>query len=155
MKAWSFKLKSSPKEISKKLESELRSIGGFVFNINHDKNDSVIFKVRKRVLYVWYMAFQNWTIVKGELLKNNTENKTNVEITFNQHFLIRLIIFTHFFLGLGFLIAIISGINSNPSMYILGGILVALGIILWIALQRKFEKDIQKYKSLITEIFEL
>jgi hypothetical protein len=101
------------------------------------------------------MAFQNWTIVNGELLKIDTENKTNVEISFNHHFLIRLIIFTHIFLGLGLLIAIISGINSNASMYILGGILLALGIILWIAIQRKFEKDIQKYKSLISEILVL
>jgi len=139
MKAWRFKLKSSPKEISKKLESELKSIGGFVFNMNLEKNKSVTFKVRKRILYAWYMAFQNWTVVKGELLKNDTENNTNVEITFNQHFFIRLIIFTHIILVLGFLIAIISGINVNATMYILGVTLLALGIVLWIAIQRKFE----------------
>ncbi len=155
MKAWRFKLKSSPKEISEKLESELKSIGGFVFNMNLEKNKSVTFKVRKRILYAWYMAFQNWTVVKGELLKSDTENKTNVEITFNQHFLIRLIIFTHIILLLGFLIAIISGIHFNATMYILGGTLLALGIFLWITIQRKFDKDIQKYKSLITDIFEL
>ncbi|WP_339917177.1 DUF423 domain-containing protein [Yeosuana marina] len=155
MKAWKFKLKSSPKEISEKLESELKSIGGFVFHMNLEKNKSVTFKVRKRILYAWYIAFQNWTVVKGELLKNDTENRTNVEITFNQHFFIKLIIFTHIILVLGFLIAIISGINVNSTEYILGGTLLALGIVLWVALQRKFEKDIQKYKSLITDIFEI
>ncbi len=155
MKAWRFTLKSSPKEISEKLQSELNSIGGFVFNLNPEKNNSVTFKVRKRILYAWYMAFQNWTVVKGELLKNDTEYKTNVEITFNQHFFIRLIILTHIILILGFLIAIFSGINNNATMYILGGTLLALGIVLWIALQRKFEKDTRKYKSLITDILEL
>lgn len=155
MKAWNFKLKITPKETIEKLESELRSIGGFIFNMNPGKNNSMTFKVRKRVLYAWYMVFQNWTVVNGELLKNDTEKETNVEITFNQHFFIRLIIFTHIILVLGFLIAIISGINVNATMYILGGTLLALGIVLWIAIQRKFEKDIQKYKSLITDIFEL
>ncbi|NKI25241.1 DUF423 domain-containing protein [Arenibacter sp. 6A1] len=155
MKSWSFKLKNDPKEVSEKLESELRSIGGFVFNMNRKKNDAVTFKVRKRILYAWYWAFQNWTIINGELVKNDAENTTNVEIIFNQHWLIRLIIFTHIILGLGFLIGIISGININPYMYVLGGILLALGIVLWIAMQRKYEKDIQKYKSLLSKIFVL
>ncbi len=155
MKVWRFILKSSPKEISEKLESELKSIGGFVFDIDFEKNKSVTFKIRKRILYAWYMAFQNWTVVKGNLLKNDTENKTNVEITFKQHFLIKLIIYTHIFLLLSFLIAIISGINFNVIMYILAGTILALGIVLWIAIQRKFDKDRQKYKSLLTHIFEI
>ena len=111
--------------------------------------------MRKRILYAWYMAFQNWTVVKGELLNNDIENETNVKITFNQHFFIRLIIFTHVILVIGFLIAIISGENVNTSMYILVGTLLILGIVLWLAIQRKFENDIQKYKSLMTEIFEI
>lgn len=155
MKTWKFKLKNSPKEISTKLESELKSIGGFVFNMNLINNKSVTFKVRKRILYAWYMAFQNWTVVKGKLLKNDIENETNVEITFNQHFFIRSIIFAHIVLVLGFLIALITGVNVNITQYILGGTLLALGIVLWIAIQRKIEKDIQKYKSLITDIFEI
>ncbi len=152
MKAWNFKLKSNPKEISEKLEAALGSVNGFVFNMHHDKNNSVTFKMRKRILYAWYMVFHNWTIVSGKLLKTDTENKTNVEISFTQHFLITLIIFTHMFLGLGFLIAIISGISSSASMYIVAGILLAVGILLWIAIQQKFEKDIQNYKTLISEI---
>jgi hypothetical protein len=155
MKAWRFKLKRSPLEISEKLESELKSIGGFVFNMNHENKKSVTFKIRKRILYPWYMAFQNWTVVKGELFNNGKEFETNVKITFNQHFLIRLIIFTHIILVFGSLMAIILGIKVNASMYILMGILLALGAILWFAIQRKFEKDIQKYKSLITEMFEI
>ena len=122
---------------------------------NLEKNESVTFKVRKRILYAWYMAFQNWTVVKGELLKNDTENMTNVEITFNQHFFIKLILFTHIILVLGFLIALLSGTNLNATIYIIGGTVISVGIVLWIALQRKFEKDIQNYKSLFTDIFQL
>jgi hypothetical protein len=101
------------------------------------------------------MAFQNWTIVKGELLKNDTENKTDVEITFNQHFFIKMIIFVHIILVLGFLIALLSGTNLNATIYTIGGTVLAVGIVLWIALQRKFDKDIQNYKSLFTDIFQL
>ena len=154
MKSWNFKAKSNPKEISEELESALGSLKGFVFKINHDENNSVTFKARKRILYAWYMIFHNWTVVNGKLLKVDSENSTNVEIYFTQHFLIKLIIFTHIFLGLGFMISIISGINSSTSMYIIGVILLALGIILWIAIQKKFSKDIQKYKVLISEIIE-
>ncbi|WP_430971823.1 hypothetical protein [Sunxiuqinia rutila] len=154
MKAWNFRVNSSPNEISKKLESALGTVNGFVFNLNQEKNNSISFRVRKRVLYVWYMAFQNWTIINGELLKTDTENKTDVVIVFNQHLLIRLIVFTHIFLGLFFLITIISGISSNASLYIVGGILLAIGTVLWVAVQNKFRKDIQKYKILISGILE-
>jgi peptidoglycan/LPS O-acetylase OafA/YrhL len=62
--------------------------------------------------------------------------------------------FTHIFLGLGLLIAIISGISNSNSLYIFGGIILVLGVFLWVALQRKFEKDTQKYKTLISGILE-
>ncbi|NAY90410.1 DUF423 domain-containing protein [Muricauda sp. JGD-17] len=155
MKAWNFEVKNNPKEISKKLKSALGPDNGFVFDMENNENNSLTFKVRKRILFVWYMAFQNWTIVNGKLLKVNTENKTNIEIHFNQHFLMSLVIFTHIALGLGLLIAIISGISGSGSIFILGGMILALGIILWIAIQRKFEKDIEEYKSLISGILEL
>lgn len=154
MKTWRFKVKSNPVEISKKLESSLGAVKGFVFDMNQDNSDSVTFKVRKRILYAWYMVFQNWTVVNGKLIKSNAENKTNVEISFHQHFLITLIIMTQMFLGIGLLVGIISGISNNTSMYVLGGILIVLAIVIWIAIQKKFEKDILKYKSLITQILE-
>jgi hypothetical protein len=154
MKKWNFKVNSNVQEIIKKLESTLESADGFIFNIDNNKSDSVKFKVRKRGLYAFYLMFINKVIVNGEILKTNTENETNIEITFTQYFLWKLIIFTHLFLGLGFLIAIISGINSNASMYIIGGILLAVGIVLWIAVRKKFEKDTQEYKTLISEILE-
>jgi len=154
MKKWNFKVKSNIQEIIKKLDSTLGYADGFVFNIDNGKNDSVTFKVRKRGLYAFYLVFINKIIVNGKILKTDTENETNIEISFTQYFLWKLIIFTHMFLGLGFLIAIFSGISSSASLYILGGILLAVGIVLWIAVQKKFEKDIQEYKTLISEILE-
>ena len=152
MKAWNFKVKNNPTEISKKLEITLGSDNGFLFDTENDENNSITFKIRKRILYVWYWAFQNWTIITGKLIKTDTEDMTNVEISFNQHFLIRLIIFTYIFLGLGLLIAIISGISNNTSMYIFGGATLLLGIILWFAMQSKYTRDVEKYKTLISEI---
>ena len=154
MKKWNFKVKSNIQEIIKKLDSTLGSADGFVFNIDNGKNDSVTFKVRKRGLYAFYLVFINKIIVNGKILKTDTENETNIVLSFTQYFLWKLIIFTHMFLGLGFLIAIFSGISSSASLYILGGILLAVGIVLWIAVQKKFEKDIQEYKTLISEILE-
>lgn len=84
MEYWSFKIRKRPNEIIEKLESELTSARGFVF----DKKNPTTFSFRKRVLYVWYMAFQNWTIVNGKLSNSNAENTTNVKISFNQYFLI-------------------------------------------------------------------
>jgi len=154
MKKWNFKVKSNVQEIIKKLDSTLGSVDGFVFNIDNGKNDSVTFKVHKRGLYAFYLMFVNKIIVNGKILKTDTENETNIEISFTQYFLWKLIIFTHMFLGLGFLIVIISGISSSAFMYILGGILLAVGIVLSIAVQKKFEKDIQEYKTLISKILE-
>ncbi|MCG2461618.1 DUF423 domain-containing protein [Flavobacteriaceae bacterium F89] len=152
MKKWNFKVKSNPKKISKDLESALGTVDGLVFVLNHDKNNSITFKVRKRILYAWYLLYLNSIVVNGKLSKISTENETDVEISFNQHFLWKLVIFTDMSLGLGFLIALISGKNSSPSMYLSATIILAVGIILWIRVQKKYDKNIQEYKSLISEI---
>ncbi len=152
MKKWSFKVKNNVQEIINKLDATLGSIDGFVFNIDTSKNDSVTFKVRKRGLYAFYLVFINKIIVNGKILRTDTENETSIDISFTQYFLWKLVIFANMFVAFGFLIAIISGISRSTSMYIAGGILVAIGIVLWIAVQKKFEKDIQEYKILISEI---
>ena len=154
MRAWNFKVKSNPEAIGDKLESSLGSYDGLVFNMDSDKNNSVTFKVRKRILYAWYMIYHNWTIVHGKLLKTDTENNTNVEVSFTQHFLIKLIIYTHMFLGLCLLIAIFSGTSRSAFMFILGALLLVVGIVSWFAIEKKFEKDILKYKSLISGVLE-
>jgi len=149
MEYWNFKVKKRPDEIIEKLETELNSIGGFVFN----KKNPTTFSFRKRVLYAWYMAFQNWTIVNGKLSNSNNENATNVKVSLNQHFLIRLIIYTHIILGFGLILGLLIAGKNEPSAYILGGLIIALGIVIWIAINKKFKKDAEKYKGLITETF--
>ena len=149
MKAWNFKVKSNPQESIKKLNSAFGSADGFVFKMDHDKNDSVTFKVRKRSLnYLAYIR-ENQIVVNGKILKTDTENETNLEISFSQHFL--TILYVSIFVSLG-LLAIILGRSSNAAMYLFGGILLAIGIALWIDVQKNSKKDIQKYKTLISEI---
>lgn len=149
MKAWNFKIKGNPKEIVKKLDSAFGNVGGFVFNVDDNKNDSVSFRMRKRVLDANQLIH---IIVKGKMLKTDNENDTDVKISFNQHFLTRLVVSVYFAFGL---LSIILGIISSATMFILGGILLTVGIALWIDVHKKFERDIQIYKTLISEILEL
>jgi len=152
MKKWNFKVESSPKEISKNIESALEFVNGLVFNMNHDKNNSITFKMRKRILYAWYLFYLNSIVVNGKLSKTDIEKETDVEISFNQHFLWKLVIFTHMSVGLVFLIAVISGKISGASMYIIATTILAVGVILWIRVQKKYERNIQEYKTMISEI---
>jgi hypothetical protein len=41
MEKWNFKVKSSPKGISKNIESALKSVNGLVINMNYNKNQSI------------------------------------------------------------------------------------------------------------------
>ncbi|PHR36891.1 MAG: hypothetical protein COA38_00750 [Fluviicola sp.] len=151
MKAWDFKMKSKPEEIVEKLNSALGSVNGFVFNMARDENDSVKFNFRKRVLYPDQILHRNRIIVSGRVLKTDTENETEVEISFTQH--LATTVTTYMLIGSG-LFTLIIAIGGNASAYLPGGILLALGIVFWIALRGKFERDIQKYKTLISEILQ-
>jgi hypothetical protein len=155
MKKWNFKVKSNVKEISKKLDTTLGSANGFDFNLDTSKNDSTTFKVQKRGLYAFYLIYLNKIIVNGKILKTNTENETHIEISFTQYFLWKMVIFTYFLLGLGYLIAIIAGIiNTSVLLIPVLGVLLAVGVVILIAIQKKFEKDTQEYKKLISNILE-
>ena len=154
MKQWNFKVGSSIQEVIKKLEASLGAADGFVLNIENEQNDSVNFQVHKKGLYAFYLMFINKINVSGEIHKTDVENESKIIISFSQYFLWKLVVITHLLLGLGFLIAVFSGIKNNPSLLILGGVLLAIGIILWFAVQKKFEKDIQEYKTLISQILE-
>ncbi len=152
MKAWNFKVKSNPQECIKKLDSALRAVDGLVFYMDNDKNDTVTFTVRKRVLYAYQMILRNHIKVNGKMLQMDTENETDVEISFTQHFLITLYVSIFWISGL---LAIISGISSIATMYIIGGLLIAVGFALWIYLQKEFARNIQEYKTLFSKILEL
>jgi hypothetical protein len=152
MKTWNFKVKSNPQEIIKKLDSEFGSVGGMIFNTHHDKNDSVAFKVRKRLQDGYAALHDNQTIAHGKMLMTDVENETYIEITFTQHFL--RILYVSIYLVSG-LIAIILGITISATIFIVTGILLAVGIAILMQARNKFEKDIQQYKTLISEILEL
>lgn len=155
MEKWRFRVNHNPKTISKNLASALEAVNGLVFNMKVDKNNIITFKMRKRILYAWYLIFLNSIIVHGRLLETNTANETDVEIYFNQHFLWKLVIFTHMILGLGCLITITSGVSNRAYLYVLGGILLILGIVLWFTVQNKYKKDVEEYKKMISKIMEI
>ena len=152
MKKWNFKLNNNPKAVSKNIESSLGTVNGFVFNINHDKNNSITFKMRKRILYAWYLFYINSIVVQGKLSKTAIENETDVEISFNQHFLWKLVIFTDMFVGLAILITFFSGENSSPYLYLMAVAILAVGVILWIRIQKKYERNMNEYKTMISKV---
>ncbi len=151
MKNWNLKIKNNPQDVSNNLEAAFRSIDGLLFDINRGEKNSIKFKMRKRILYAWYLPYVNSIIVNGKLSSTDNKNGTNIEILFNQHFLWKLLIFIHIFLGLGFLTALILDKSSNAYSYVFGAIILGLGIFLWVKVQKKYERNIQEYKTLISK----
>lgn len=150
MQTWNFKVKSNRQEISKKLDSALGPVSGFVFKIESGTNDSVTFKVRKRSLNYLNFIRENQIILRGKIFETDTD-ETDLKISFTQHFL--TILYVSFFMALG-LLAIILGI-SKSQIILFGGILLVIGIALWIDVRKNSERNIQKYKALISEILEV
>ncbi len=155
MKKWNFQLKSSPKEISKKLESSLEGANNFVFKRNDDTANLVKFEIRKRALLAFELLTQNIIIVNGKIHKAEPEHKTDVEISFTHHPFSKLLIFVHIILGLGFIAAIILKAGSNSYMLLFGGALLVLGIFLGLHLQKNFNRNVRDYKILISKILEI
>jgi hypothetical protein len=153
MKTWNFKVKSNPQEIIGKLNSTLGPDHGFVFKIVNSKDDFVKFKIRKRIAFLHQIMQQNRIVVNGKIFKTDTANETNVDFYFTNHFMITYAIAEHLLFFIGGLILIIYGLSIDAFIYALfGGALLAIYIVLLIALQKKFKKYIQEYKTLISEI---
>ncbi|GAA0763287.1 DUF423 domain-containing protein [Psychroflexus lacisalsi] len=150
MKTWNFKIDDHPKEVSQKLKLAFRPVTGLVFKMNQDKN-SITFKMRRRILYPWYLFFLNSIIVKGKLSKAEAPDKAQVEISFNQHFLWVLVIATDIILGLALFIAVISGKIEGSLAYGVAALILAIGIVVWFRIQKKYSRDVQDYKTLISE----
>ena len=152
MKRWNFKTQNNPQTILKKMEAALGPTNGFVFDIDANKKDSVVFNLRKRVLHISQVILNNSIIVNGNMLKTDMDNETNVEISFNQHFVLKL----HISIWLGAAIClIIAGILSNYSlMYALGGASLLIAFAIRIDSRKKFQSNIQEYKTLITGILD-
>ncbi len=155
MKEWNFQVKSSPKEVSKKLDSSLGARNLFVLNLSYGKQDSVKFKLRKRVLLAFELISQNNIIVNGKIIKTEAENQTDVKIFFTLHPLSKLLLYSHFVLGLLFLAAMTLQINSSSYNLIIGGLLLIIGVLYKLHLQKVFNKHVQEYKTLISEVLSL
>ena len=153
MKVWNLKVKSDSQEIIKKLNSAFKSVGGFAFDVENDINNSVTFKVRKRILFGFQPYIRNHIIVKGKIKHTDSENETDVEISFNQHFMDSLE--NYIFLILGLLAIIFGVISNNAEGYVFGSIFLIVEIPSLTFLQRQFARNIQKYKTLISEILEV
>ena len=90
-------------------------------------------------------------VVKGSLSNAEGKGETNVNISFSQHLLWKFVIFVHLLLALSFVIAIFLGSN-DIAMYVLAIITLAIGVFLWLRLQKKYERNIQEYKDLICNL---
>jgi hypothetical protein len=149
MKTWKFKINSNIQEITKKLDSAFDAKKGFDFKMDDSKDESVTFKVRKRILYAYQVVLRNHIVVNGKIQRTETDNETNVEVSFNQH--VFTVFYAYMFSILGLFI-IIFGLFSSSNLYLLGGIFLAIGVAFWIGLQKKFKMDTQRYKTLISDI---
>ncbi len=155
MKKWKIQVKNSPKEITEKLESSLGHADRFVLNLKSNKIDIVKFKIHKRILVALENSSQNRIIVNGKISKTDSANETDVEISFTPHPLLKLLWFGTIILGLGFLAGIFLKLNSNSYVIILGGLLLAIGIFLWLHHKKEFGKNVQEYKTMISRILEI
>lgn len=154
MKAWKFNVQNDPNEISRKLDSSLGRTNRFVFKIDSNKKDLVKFKLRKRMLLAFEINSQNNLIVNGKIYKANPENYTNVEISFKLHPLSKLLLYGHIFLGVGLLAGMVLEYSTNSYMFIMGGIILATGVLFGLHLQKEFNKQVQDYKALFSKILE-
>lgn len=154
MKAWNFQVRNNPKEVSRRLESSLGGTKRFVFKVNSDK-EPVKFKIRKRMLLGFEINTQNNLIVNGKLFPADPENKTDVKIDFRLHPLSKVLLYGHLILGLGLLGGMVLEYSSDTYMWVIGGILLATGVLIGLHLKKEVKKQVQEYKTLISGTLKL
>ncbi len=153
LKKWNFKVKNSSQDLIQKLNAAFESASGFAFNLKEDKSDSVVFKLRKRIQYSDQILHRNRITVNGKLFKTDSDNETNVEVSFTQQYVMVMTVLSIAIFGL-ILLAFISKMSSGGPMFALGVMLIGVGVVMWLALKKKLENDILKYKKLISDILE-
>ncbi|SFW74094.1 hypothetical protein SAMN02927921_03851 [Sinomicrobium oceani] len=155
MKKWSFTLKNNPEEISEKLESSLG--GAHLFARNKNNEDSIQFKIRKRLLVgLDGLDVDNKVILNGKIFQTgNAENGSNVEISFSKHLRLKLIVFFNIILILGFLAALILKSSSNVYIFVFGGLLLAIGVLIVLHVEKEFNHKILEYKAFISRVLEV
>lgn len=152
MKNWSFKIKKEPQQIIEQLKSNISTNGTFVLNIEGKENEILSFDLRKRIQFGEQILHRNLVIVTGEVYRIDKENCSKVEIVFKQNLLViisKIILF-----GLG-LISILTGLFSSTSFIIPGIILLAIGFVLWLLMNKRFKDNSEEYRGLLSELLEI
>ena len=142
---------SNPKEVIAKLESGFKNVNGFAFNQSWDKNNTTTFKIRKRALETFQIGIRNNIIVSGKISNPNGAGKSRVEISFSQHFLMKLTLVVNLLFGFG-LVALLLEKGGTFYILVIGGIVLLVGILIWLDVKKRFDKNVRDYKKLISEI---
>ena len=148
MSNWKYKVQSSPRDILLKLESAFVPDSGFKLNVD---SSSSSFKIRKPVRYPDQILHRNRMVVNGLISKTNADNETHVDISFKQDFYMNMTVFSMISFA-AILIFLIARLSTGVSMFLFGGVVLAVAFVLWMALQKKLKSDTEKYKVLISEV---
>lgn len=154
MATWNFKVNNSPKAVGETLAAALGSVNGLEFHLHtmSASPKSISFRMRKKILYAWYLVFMNSVVVNGQLTKRENTHETDVKISFNQHFLWKLVIFTYAVMGLSFLVMLLQNVIDRGPAFIIIFVVVSIGLKLYKRVQKKYQKNIQEYKTLISGV---
>ena len=156
MEKWSFKVRNSPKGISEKLYSSFGELKNVVLDVNHEEKSGE-FKVRRRMFFMYGISDTTNIIINGKTLKTPTDNETNIEISFTQSLIGKLLVYGHIVLGLGFIIGLILKSDINSYIFTAGGIVLTIAAVLGLhkMAQDNFNKHVKEYKTLFSRILEV
>ena len=154
MNKWNIKVAKKPKEIIDNLKASFGSGNSFVFNFDEIKNNSIKFDIRKRAHHMFQISDGNIISANGLILKEDSSNETNIEVSFAQHFFTKLWIAIYIPLCIGWII-FLQKMTNNTYLLIVGYLLfLIVGILYWLETKKKFKQNIKKYKTLLSEVFE-
>lgn len=129
------------------MKSVMGNVNGFELKLTPMPNDWIRFKVRKRNTY--HTIYHNNIVASGTATRTGMRKQSHVEISFRHHFITLLYVFAY--LGLGVL-GIVSGIISNTYMSWFGVVLLVIGLLLLIEVQRSYRQNIRQYKILLSDL---
>ncbi len=154
MSKWDLKIRKNTREVIHRLKNSFDSKNSFVFNLDETKNDFIKFEIRKRAHHMFQISNGNIINANGVIFKGTTTEETDIQIDFSHHILTKLLIAIYLISCL-VMIIFIQKMTENPYI-IVGSVICAiiLGTLSYLEIKSKFEKNIMKYKKLISEILE-
>jgi hypothetical protein len=152
MKKWKFDINSPPEEVLQRLDPDTLSNRDFVYSTKNIETGIIKFKLRKRIKDFDKLFYYNLIVLNGEISNSLIENGSTIEIHFKEHLLNILLRIVILVLGL---LAISTGLFTNSVLTIIGLTILAIGILLWVWLNYKFQINIQKYKLLIKDLLKI